>query len=152
MGEKMAKIERFVHREVNDRRRSSGEDNLRGHPQLIEAAQDHARDMARRGFYGHTNPDGESVGDRVPGRVVSENIAKVYDNGHHPRGVGAKAAEQWAESSGHRRNMLNNSYRWSGVGAWPRDEWVFIVQTYAEPCPELGGDGRRGIPASIFNR
>jgi uncharacterized protein YkwD len=138
----MAKIERFVHREVNDRRRSSGEGDLRGHPHLIESAQTHARDMARQGFYGHTNPDGESVADRVPGGAVSENIAKIYDDGHHPYGIGAKAVKQWAESSGHRRNILDSSYRWSGVGAWPGDGWVYVVQAYAEPCGELGGGGQ----------
>jgi len=144
---KMAKIERFVHRQVNNRRRDSGGDNLRGHPELITTAQAHARDMARRGFYDHANPDGKSVGDRVPGRVVSENIAKVYDNGHHPHGVGAKAVDQWMDSTGHRENILDAGFDWSGVGAWPRDEWVFIVQVYAESCDKLdSSDGReRGV-------
>src|SRR5690606_27796398 len=50
--------------QVNQSRRSEGKPPLRYNAQLNAAAQAHAEDMARRGFYNHRSPEGKDVADR----------------------------------------------------------------------------------------
>ncbi|MCK9895536.1 CAP domain-containing protein [Frankia sp. AgB32] len=83
-------------------------------PTLAAAADAHSRDMAARGFFAHTSPDGRSVSDRVVAlgyrySRVAENIA-----------AGQTSAEEvvtgWMNSPGHRANILIPQLRQIGVG------------------------------------
>ncbi|MFK7743324.1 MAG: CAP domain-containing protein [Planctomycetota bacterium] len=88
---------------------------------VCDAAQGHADEMSKLGYFSHSSP--------TPGRVsptdrmrlagynhgVSENIA---------RSGGAQAAHNaWCRSSGHHRNLLNADHREVGIGANGR-YWV----------------------------
>ncbi|MFK8080504.1 MAG: CAP domain-containing protein [Granulosicoccus sp.] len=75
---------------------------------LVEAAREHSDDMATHNFFDHSGSDGRSASDRVTGqgyrwRTVGENIA-----------AGRETAEQtvddWLESPGHCRNIMNPSF------------------------------------------
>lgn len=73
--------------------------------QLAVAAARHAEDMLQARIFSHTGSDGSSVADRVAATgygwcVVAENIAQGQ------RDL-AEVMEAWAESKGHRRNMLS---------------------------------------------
>ena len=66
---------------VNAFRAAEGETPLRRDAKADAAALAHARDMARRGFFGHTGSDGSSVGGRLRAAGcrftgAAENIAK----------------------------------------------------------------------------
>ncbi|WP_175084778.1 CAP domain-containing protein [Candidatus Frankia nodulisporulans] len=83
-------------------------------PVLTAAADGHSTDMARRGFFAHTSPDGRTVSDRVTAlgyrySRVAENIA-----------AGQTSAEEvvagWMDSPGHRANILLPQLREIGVG------------------------------------
>jgi uncharacterized protein YkwD len=83
---------------------------------LRAAARAHSRDMAVRGFFSHTNPDGRSPADRAvaagyPSRHVGENIAA----GHRSP---AEVVDGWMQSAGHCQNIMEPSYRVLGVGHW----------------------------------
>ncbi|HEX6810081.1 MAG TPA: CAP domain-containing protein [Planctomycetota bacterium] len=82
---------------------------------VCDAAQGHAEEMSRLGYFSHTSP--------TPGRSnpydrmklhgytfgVSENIALVDSaQGAH---------NQWYNSSGHHRNLLDPGHREAGIGA-----------------------------------
>lgn len=80
---------------------------------LESAAQAHARDMAENGFFGHTSSDGTRMGDRVrragyDWAVVGENLAR------HQRSVG-EVVEDWIESPGHCRQLLDPSFQEVGA-------------------------------------
>ena len=52
---------------VNIEREQHKLKSLKASPKLVELARNHSRDMAMRGFFDHTNPDGLSPSDR--GRI-----------------------------------------------------------------------------------
>ena len=99
---------------TNARRAEAGCGPVASQPQLTRAAQGHAVDMARNNYFSHTGLDGRLPWDRAAdagftGRGIGENIAKGYQNA-------GSVMEGWMNSSGHRANILNCSYRYIGVG------------------------------------
>lgn len=55
----------LVLQRVNEERRAAGMHILRHNPLLAEAAQDHAKDMSKRGYFSHFSPEGLSYVDRI---------------------------------------------------------------------------------------
>lgn len=99
---------------VNAHRTSMGLDALTWDDQVAAVAQAHSEDMVARGFFSHTNPDGESPFDRLTAAGITylsagENIAYGY-----PTASSVLAA--WLGSSGHRANIENSNYTHHGVG------------------------------------
>lgn len=87
---------------------------LEGDPDLHEAAQVHAEDMAANNFFDHTGSDGSSFSDRIRrtdfvGAPVGENIAAGY-------GSPAAVVAGWIDSDGHCRNLMNPSATKIGIG------------------------------------
>ena len=80
---------------------------------LTKAATEHSADMARRGYFSHTTPEGVTFGERVraagypaPG---AENIARGHASAD-------EVVDGWLKSRGHRKNIMNCSLRTIGVG------------------------------------
>ncbi len=87
---------------------------LRMHPVLRKLARDHAVDMATRGYFDHTNPDGldpfarmQAAGYRYS--TAAENIAQGAPT---PESV----MELWLTSGGHCKNLMNPNFEDIGVG------------------------------------
>ncbi|RLU96676.1 hypothetical protein CTZ27_16830 [Streptomyces griseocarneus] len=98
---------------VNEERAKAGVRPLSASPRLAALAQAFSDDMARRGFFAHTDPDGRSPWDRAARRGIEnlggENIARGQPD--------ARAVmDAWMNSSGHRANILNGDYRTLGIG------------------------------------
>jgi uncharacterized protein YkwD len=99
---------------VNAERAAAGCRPLTAEPALARLAGAHSADMAERGYFSHTTPDGKSPWDRAEEAGVDgmggENIA-----------MGQQDAEAvmsaWMNSEGHRANILNCDFRTLGVGA-----------------------------------
>ncbi|WP_342078606.1 CAP domain-containing protein [Yoonia sp. SS1-5] len=113
---------------VNGLRQASGAQVLVEQPQLRRAAQAHADDMARRGYFAHRAPNGDGAGKRIARAGYracgwAENIA----NGIPTR---AGVFEGWRRSRGHRRNMLQRAYTEYGL-ARSGNIWVMVL---ARPC------------------
>lgn len=98
-------------------RADQGLGGLRQSAILTRAAQAHAEDMARRGYFSHQSPDGPN-GDNLMQRAASagcamragaENIA----NGQRSE---AEVLTAWANSPGHRANLLGRRYTDYGLG------------------------------------
>lgn len=100
---------------VNELRAEHGRPAVRAESHLDEAAQRHAEDMLRRGFYDHLDPEGSTPGQRARAagyegwRGVAENIAK---GPFTPEEV----VHRWMNSSGHRRNILDRGATELGIG------------------------------------
>ena len=101
--------------EVNRLRTEAGRQPVRAESRLDDAAQRHAEDMLRRVFYDHANPDGETVRHRVRAagyrgaRALAENIAKGLFTPD-------EVVRRWADSPGHRRNILRRGAAEVGLG------------------------------------
>ncbi|MDF3298727.1 sigma-70 family RNA polymerase sigma factor [Streptomyces tropicalis] len=99
---------------VNKERASAGCSPVTEDRQLDAAAQGHSDDMAARGFFDHTNPDGAGPGERITAAgyrwsTYGENIAQGQQT---PESV----MTSWMNSPGHRANILNCSFKNLGVG------------------------------------
>ncbi|MGW1431319.1 CAP domain-containing protein [Streptomyces sp. NPDC002431] len=98
---------------VNQERAKAGCSPLTASSPLTSLAQDYSEDMAARGFFDHTDPDGRSPWDRASKAGVqglaAENIARGQADA---RAVMAA----WMDSPGHRANILNCDYKTFGLG------------------------------------
>lgn len=115
---------------VNAERQARDRPALDDDPQLAEAAERKARDMVEGEYFAHEGPDGRNVVDwtRDSGYVTGQGGYRVGENLGWASGRGAtpeRIVLGWMRSPGHRRNMLNERFRDSGIGVVlgaPREE------------------------------
>lgn len=73
-----------IHARSNEARRARGAPTVTWNDALAEAAARHSRDMARRGYFAHTSPEGTRVGDRAEAaraactRVLDDRIEVAF--------------------------------------------------------------------------
>ncbi|MFI9200264.1 sigma-70 family RNA polymerase sigma factor [Streptomyces sp. NPDC053048] len=99
---------------VNAERAKAGCSPVSSNSLLDAAAQGHSDDMAARNFFDHTNPDGKGPGERVTAAgyrwsTYGENIA-------YGQQTASAVMDSWMNSSGHRKNILNCSFKEIGIG------------------------------------
>ena len=89
-------------------------DPLEADPALRCASRAHSKDMSDRGFFDHTNPDGDGPTERFhkagwSGSTWGENIVGGY-------GSADAQFDGWMSSPGHCGNIMNPSFTQVGVG------------------------------------
>jgi hypothetical protein len=123
--------------DTNAARTASHEDALEINPQLMQAAQAKANDMAKRNYWSHVTPDGRQPWSFIDNTsyqylAAGENLAYGF-------GDSGQIVTAWLNSPEHRANMLNGNYRdvgfatanvasYQGHGAE-----TIIVALYAQP-------------------
>ncbi|HTQ68195.1 MAG TPA: CAP domain-containing protein [Solirubrobacteraceae bacterium] len=110
---------------VNRERTRAGEQPLREDAALAAAAQGHSTSMAVHGYFEHVSPGGSTPLSRIresgylsrstPGYIVGENIAW----GSYTDATPAAIVAGWMASPPHRANILDRSFRDSGMGVSP---------------------------------
>ena len=151
-----ARVEKLVHKYINERRTDHGLGTLSFDTDLREIARYHSKDMAENDYFSHTSPDGESRADRYKKfgydcrayitdtryYTGGENIAYTYydtdvrtDNGtvHHSNGdeLAAGIVRQWMNSQGHRENILTEAWNNEGIGVYITSEGkVYATQNF----------------------
>jgi len=101
--------------ELNAHRESVGCDALAWHHATADVAHGHSQDMQDRGFFAHTNPDGESPWDRLAEGGVTWNGPAGENIAQTPGGA-ESALQLWLNSPGHRANIENCAFNHHGVG------------------------------------
>jgi uncharacterized protein YkwD len=98
---------------VNQERAQVGCSPVAANSALTDLAQAFSEDMAERGFFDHTSPDGASPWDRAAKAGITdlggENIARGQADA-------AAVMEAWMNSPGHKANILNCDFKTLGVG------------------------------------
>ncbi len=98
---------------VNQERAKVGCSPVTASASLTSLAQNFSDDMAARGFFDHTDPDGRTPWDRAEKAGVTglggENIARGQADAE-------AVMASWMNSEGHRANILNCDYKTLGVG------------------------------------
>ncbi|MBT2491055.1 CAP domain-containing protein [Streptomyces sp. ISL-96] len=98
---------------VNQERAAAGCAPVRADGPLAALAEDFSQDMAARGFFDHTDPDGATPWDRAEKAGISglggENIARGQADAQ-------AVMDAWMNSEGHRANILNCDFKTLGVG------------------------------------
>ncbi len=100
---------------VNSERAKNGLSALSWADDVAAVARAHSSDMINRGFFSHTNPDGESPFDRLKNNGISYRTAA--ENIAYGQKTPADVMNAWMNSSGHRANILNKNVTELGVGA-----------------------------------
>jgi uncharacterized protein YkwD len=107
---------------VNEERARFGEPALLPSNPLASAAAEHSRDMDARDYFEHVSPGGQTLLMRVRssgfvpnghvGYTLGENIAWGTLWLASPRSI----VKAWMASPGHRANILDRSFRYTGIG------------------------------------
>ncbi|WP_305788907.1 CAP domain-containing protein [Symbioplanes lichenis] len=117
---------------VNQNRRDGGCGGVSADRRLIRAANEHAADMARRGYFAHESPNGDMAGERVEGagyrwKRYGENIARGQDSVY-------EVVKGWMNSPEHRENIMDCKLQQVGLGlAFAPDRTPYWVQDFATP-------------------
>jgi hypothetical protein len=90
---------------------------------LSDAAENHSEDMDDRNFFAHTNPDGDTPGDRAleeghGSRYVGENIGWIGSTrtSFDEQARAENHHDNLWESDGHQRNFMSDNWSEIGVG------------------------------------
>lgn len=120
---------------TNIERQKVNENQLTVNPLLQQAAQAKAKDMATKGYFAHTSPEGltpwywlEQAGYSYT--QAGENLAINF--------VDSKdVIVAWMNSPGHRANILNQNYTEIGIatakGVYKGQEATFVAQFFGRP-------------------
>jgi uncharacterized protein YkwD len=103
---------------VNMERRKRGLNPLRPDPKLTAVARAHSKDMFKRGYFAHVNPDGATPFNRMKKAGIrymsaGENLALAPNVEIAHKGL--------MKSPGHRQNILSPAYKKVGIGAVEND-------------------------------
>lgn len=109
---------------INAERVKAGVGALTVDVKIIPVARNHSRDMFMRRYFSHVNPEGLDAGDRlkkagIQFTVAGENLAYAPDLETAHRGL--------MNSPGHRRNILDPSFRHIGIGIITTDTYGIMV-------------------------
>jgi len=117
---------------TNIRRDDEDLRELRVSPLLTEAAQKKANDMASKGYFAHTSPEGVTPWywfDFVDYnyRYAGENLAVNFTEAE-------QVDKAWMESPTHRDNIVNEKFEEIGIataeGEYKEREAIFVVQLF----------------------
>jgi len=119
-------------------------------PELASLARLHSRNMVRRHFFSHTDPEGKDPPARkracFPGLFGSlgENIA--YHAGRTEEEATRNLMRSWMDSPGHRASILSDQFTHLGVGVAEDGRQVYATQAFSELVALLEGDLPRRVP------
>ncbi|WP_236239777.1 CAP domain-containing protein [Streptomyces sp. CC228A] len=112
---------------VNKERAKAGCSPVRASGELGALARAYSQEMAERGFFSHTDPDGDSPWDRAAQAGIEglggENIARGQADA-------AAVMDAWMNSEGHRANILNCDFNTLGVGVHLADGGPWWTQNF----------------------
>jgi uncharacterized protein YkwD len=145
-------LERHIWNFTNEKRIQNGLGRVEYAPRIVDPARNHAQNMAKHDYVGHTQPNGQTGEERYSdvcnyrgsGYSFGENaIAGWYGERFEAWKTGEVVdtedekelakylVEGWMNSQGHRENILNPSWGELGVGVYKRDDGkVFAAQTF----------------------
>ena len=125
--------------EANASRVAEGSMSLAPNPVLADAARRKAEDMAAKGYFAHTSPDGVTpwhwLGEAgYEFAAAGENLAVDFFDSKD-------VADAWMASPKHRANILSGEFTEIGIGlAAGKHEGkdaVFVVEFFGRPAPAV---------------
>ena len=105
--------EKQVFNLINQKRNAAGLSSLKINDEVQNVARIKAKDMVDNNYFSHNSPIYGTPFNmlnsfKVSYKTAGENIAGNSNN--------SKAVEAWMNSEGHRANILNSSYNYTGIG------------------------------------
>ena len=135
-----SRVRKLIVEGTNELRRAQGRDPVRRDAKLDAVAQTFADYMARTGRFEH-DADGRKPGDRArqAGYAwchIAENIAYEFrSSGFTSQELAQAFVDDWKDSAGHRRNMLDRNAVDIGVAiARAPNGHYYAVQMFGRRC------------------
>lgn len=151
------RLEKRIHVLINNERRKQGLPITEWDDALAGIARKHSRDMAQRAYFAHSSPEGHDFSYRYrqegyscairSGNTIyqgAENIAlmnlynsvttingEAFYDWNSEEQLAARTVEGWMNSSGHRKNILDQHWGHEGIGIHiaPGNK-VYITQNF----------------------
>ena len=115
---------------INNDRKERGLAPLRFKPHLAKLAENYAKDMIKRDFFSHVNPEGQSPFERMQEQKIVYNYAG--ENLAFNESVYA-AQNAFMHSPDHKANILNANYTQVGIGIVEASRGrIFVVQEFID--------------------
>lgn len=115
---------------INNDRKEKGLAPLQFNPHLAKLAENYAKDMIKRDFFSHVNPEGQSPFERMKEQKIVFNYAG--ENLAFNESVYA-AQQAFMHSPEHKANILNINYTQVGIGIVEASRGrVFVVQEFID--------------------
>lgn len=131
-------LETYLDRLAVAARRKAGKPPLKPDPLLRQAARAQALDMLKANRLSHSSASGYNFRQRVEAFGGFE-LGDFGENGARDRQRGAvdkrkarRLFQQWLDSSGHRKNMMNRYYNYVSTGAVQVGHHLYAVQMFWE--------------------
>jgi len=123
---------------TNEERTANKEATLTVNPILNKAAEMKANDMAEKGYFAHTSPEGKTpwywLGEvHYEYQYAGENLAINFTDSKD-------VTSAWMASPTHKANIVKENYTEMGTGVasgiYEGKETIFVAQVYANPLPK----------------
>ena len=98
---------------INTQRKNNGLSALKVDSEVQKVARIKAQDMVDNNYFSHTSPTYGSPFDMLKSFKVSYNTAGENIAGNSSN---SSAVTAWMNSSGHKANILNSSFNYTGIG------------------------------------
>jgi len=124
---------------------------LTPNPILERAAQEKADDMAEKGYFAHTSPEGKTPWHWFKSAgyaymYAGENLAVNFTDSN-------EVDRAWMNSPGHRANILNGKFTEIGVataeGVYQGRQTTFVVQMFGKPVPAVDVPVKKSAVAPV---
>ncbi|MGI9481416.1 MAG: CAP domain-containing protein [Hyphomicrobiales bacterium] len=133
-------LEAYLNQLASSARKRAGRKPLKASNKLNGAARGQAADMLLGNYVGHHSRSGYRFSARFAAYAGKdfqgrhgENAARDRHRGAVNKAKAKRLFNQWMNSGGHRRNLLNRSYAYVSTGAIQKGNHLYAVQIFWEP-------------------
>lgn len=125
--------EKRIFRLINEERAKYRAGSLTWNSSLAMVARNYSSSMATENFFGHKDRKGKSLVDRLKAFDVT-NWSGIGENLYFCQGMDdptEAAVAGWLKSSGHKSNLLNGSWKSTGIGiSTSSDGKIYVTQIF----------------------
>jgi uncharacterized protein YkwD len=132
-------LEAYLDGLAAEARRVGGRSPVEASDLLRDAARAQALEMLKGDYVGHQSQSGfqfkhrfEAFADPWVHGNHGENAARDRQNGPVDRDKARRLFQQWIDSTGHRRNLMDRNYRYVSTGAVEIGHHLYAVQIFWE--------------------
>jgi uncharacterized protein YkwD len=132
-------LEAYLDELAAEARRAAGRPPVEASDLLRDAARAQALEMLKGDYVGHQSQSGFQFKHRFAAFADpwvhgnhGENAARDRQNGPVDRAKARRLFQQWLDSTGHRRNLMNRNYRYVSTGAVEIGHHLYAVQIFWE--------------------
>ena len=132
-------LEAYLDGLAAESRRAVGRELVIASELLRDAARAQALEMLKGNFVGHQSESGYQFKHRFAAFADpdvhgnhGENAARDRQDGPVDRAKARRLFQQWLDSTGHRRNLMDRNYRYVSTGAVAFGHHLYAVQIFWE--------------------